>query len=59
MPIYEATMRVVRVATWTVEAKDEAAAREQISDLGEALEGVGDPGELVDWEVYELKAATS
>lgn len=55
MKTYEATVRVVHVETWTVDAKDEAEARKKFSDLTEAVETDETGGETVDWEVYTIK----
>lgn len=55
MPTFEATMRVVHVETWTVEARDEADARKQFSDFSEAVHDDDSGGEVVDWEVYQIK----
>lgn len=50
-----ATMRVVHVETWTVEAKDEEEARKLFSELTEAVETDDNGGEVVDWEIVTVK----
>lgn len=59
MPTFEATMRVVHVETWTVEAKDAADARQQFSELTESVETDDTGGEVVDWEVSQLREVQS
>lgn len=54
MKVYQATMRVVHMETWTVDAKDEAEARKKIGELSEAVETDETGGEVVDWEVYGI-----
>ena len=58
MKTYEALVRVVHMETWTVDAEDEAEARKKISDLTEDVETDKAGGEVVDWEVYNIKDAT-
>jgi hypothetical protein len=53
MPKFIATMRVIRVETWDVEAKDEEEARKKFSELAEDV--IDDVGEVVDWEVRPLQ----
>jgi hypothetical protein len=55
MPTFTATVRVVHVETWEVEAKDEAEARKKISDLTEDVIEDDSGGEVVDWEVYTIR----
>ena len=55
MPSFLATMRVVHVETWEVEAKDEAEARKKFNDLSEDVQDDDSGGEIVDWEVVSLK----
>jgi len=55
MKVYEAVVRVVHMETWTVDAKDEADARKMFSELTEAVETDETGGEVVDWEVYQLR----
>lgn len=56
MPMFQATVRVVHVETWTVEADDEAHARRAISELSEDVETDETGGEVVDWEVNSIGA---
>lgn len=55
---YEATMRVVHMETWTVEAKDEAEARKKISAITQDVETDETGGEVVDWEVHAIREFT-
>jgi len=55
MPTFLATMRVVHVETWEVEAKDEAEARKKFSELSEDVNDDDSGGEVVDWEVVTIK----
>lgn len=59
MPTFLATMRVVYVETWEVDAEDEAAARKKFSELTEDVDDDATSGEVVDWEVYEVKEAVT
>ena len=55
MATFEATVRVVHMETWTVEAADEAQARAMISSLDSLVDTDEPGGEVVDWEVYTIK----
>jgi hypothetical protein len=55
MKQFDALVRVVHMETWSVEAKDEAAARKKFSKLTEDVQDDETGGEVVDWEVYSLK----
>ena len=57
MKTFEATVRVVHVETWSVEAKDESEARMKLSALTEEVETDETGGETVDWEVIKIKEA--
>lgn len=57
MPTFLATMRVVHVETWEVEAANETEARQKFSDLTEDVIDDDSGGEVVDWEVYAVKPA--
>lgn len=57
MPSFDATMRVIHMETWSVEAKDEAEARKKFSEMSPHVEMDDEGGEIVDWEVYEIKPA--
>lgn len=57
MPEYLATMRVVHVETWAVEAADEAEARNKFSELAEDVIDDDSGGEVVDWEVQSVRRA--
>jgi hypothetical protein len=57
MKTFEATVRVVHVETWTVEAKNEAEARKKLSELTEDVVDDDGGGEVVDWEVVQIKEA--
>ena len=54
MPTFTATMRVIRVETWEVEAKDEEEARKKFGELAEDVIDDDSGGEVVDWEVRPL-----
>jgi hypothetical protein len=55
MPTFLATMRVVHVETWEVEAADEAEARNKFSELAEDVIDDDSGGEVVDWEVQSVR----
>ncbi len=55
MPTFLATMRVVHVETWEVEAADEAEARNKFNDLAEDVIEDDSGGEVVDWEVQSVR----
>lgn len=57
MPTFLATMRVVHVETWEVEAADAAEARKKFSELTEDVIDDDSGGEVVDWEVQAVKPA--
>ena len=57
MPIFLATMRVIYVETWEVEAVNEAEARSKFSDLAEDVIDDDSGGEIVDWEVQSVCSA--
>lgn len=59
MPTFNATMRVVHMETWEVQAKDKAEAREKFSKLTEDVIDDDSGGEVVDWEVYTIKQMPS
>jgi hypothetical protein len=54
MKVYDATVRVIHVETWTVDAENEDDARKKFSELTEAVETDETGGEVVDWEVMTL-----
>lgn len=58
MPRFDATMRVVHVETWSVEAKDAEEARAKFSELTEDVIDDDSGGEVVDWEVQFIKPAS-
>lgn len=55
MKTFEALVRVTSNETWTVEAKDEAEARQKIEKLAEDVETDDAGGEVVDWEITRIK----
>lgn len=55
MPTFLATMRVVHVETWEVEAADAAEARNKFSALAEDVIDDDSGGEVVDWEVQSVR----
>lgn len=55
MPTFTATMRVVHVETWEVEAKSEAEARNKFSKFTEDVIDDDSGGEVVDWEVQSVR----
>ena len=57
MPEYEATMRVVHVETWAVEAKDINDARRKFSALTEDVIEDDTGGEVVDFEIQSVRLA--
>ena len=57
MPTYDAIMRVVHRETWTVEAKDEAEAREKFAKIADDVDTDETGGEVTDWEIVSVKKA--
>ena len=57
MTTFLATMRVVHVETWEVEASNEAEARKKFSELTEDVIDDDSGGDVVDWEVHSVKLA--
>ena len=57
MATFLATMRVIHVETWEVEAKDAAEARQKFSQLTEDVIDYDSGGEVVDWEVQTVRQA--
>lgn len=57
MPMFDALVRVVHMETWSVAAKDEAEAREMISNLHADVDTDETGGEVVDWEITSIKPA--
>jgi hypothetical protein len=57
MPTFLATMRVVHVETWEVEAETAKEAREKFSKLTEDVIDDDSGGEVVDWEVSSIQEA--
>lgn len=55
MGTFTATMRVVHVETWEVEAADAAEARRKFSELTEDVIEDETGGEVVDWEVTSVR----
>lgn len=54
MPEFEATVRVVYLESWSVEAADEHEARKKIIDLDSTVI-LDDGGEVIDWEIAAFK----
>ena len=59
MPEYVATMRVVHLETWSVEATTETEARKKISELTKDVYTDETGGEVTDWEVCTIVRARS
>ena len=55
MPIFWATMRVVHMETWTVEAENEIDARLKLIHADKDVDTYDIGGEVVDWEVSSIK----
>jgi hypothetical protein len=55
MPTYEATVRVTHVETWSVDAADEAEARNKIQDMHKDVDTDDSGGEVVAWETISIK----
>lgn len=55
LPTYLATMRVIHVETWEVEADDEKAARSAFGELSEKVAVDETGGETVDWEIISIR----
>ena len=55
MPTFDATVRVVHVETWSVEAKDRTEAKLKLSKFTEDVMHDETGGEVVDWEVMSVK----
>ena len=59
MPTFNATMRVIHVETWEVEAADAAEARRKFSKLTEDVIEDDSGGEVVNWEVSHIKQVSA
>lgn len=57
MPTFLATMSVIHVETWEVEAADAREARQKFSKLTEDVIDDDSGGEVVDWEVQTVRPA--
>ena len=57
MPTYDAIMRGVHRETWTVEAQDEAEAREKFAKISDDVDTDETGGEVTDWEIVSVKKA--
>jgi hypothetical protein len=57
MPTFTALMQVVHHETWTVEADNEAEARDKIAMIHQDVDTDETGGEVVDWEVRSIKPA--
>lgn len=55
MPIFTATVRVVHVEAWEIEADDEDAARAKIDHLDPDVVTDDTGGEIVDWEITGIR----
>ena len=55
MPTFLATMKVTHVETWSVEAADEAEARNKFSELTEDVIDDDAGGEVTEWEVVAVR----
>ena len=52
---FTATMRVIHIETWTVEAKDKDEARDKIEQLRDDVNTDETGGEVIDWKIQSLK----
>lgn len=50
-----ATMRVVHIETWCVEAKDEDDAREKFNACDKTVDVDESGGEVSDWEILKIE----
>lgn len=55
MPSFLATVRVIHLETWEVEAADEAEARNKFGELTEDVHNDDIGGEVVDWKVVSVR----
>lgn len=54
--MFEASMRVVSIQSWCVEADNEQEAREMIERLHASVEVDETGGETIDWDIRSIKA---
>lgn len=55
MATFIATMRVIHIETWEVEAADEVEAREKFRKLTEDVIADDSGGEIADWGIQSIE----